>query len=128
MKYYFNKIVSTNFDQTIALVTDKLKEEGFGVLTQIDVKDTLKRKLDVDFKRYQILGACNPAFAHRALLVEDKVGVMLPCNVVIEEHEDGKTEVTAIDPVTSMSAIDNKQLELLATEVRAKLKRVIDRL
>ncbi len=128
MSYYFNKIVNEDFDSAVEKVTAKLKEEGFGVLTEIDVKETLKKKLDVDFKKYKILGACNPPFAYKALQSEDKIGIMLPCNVVVEEHSDGKVEVSAVDPVASMQAIKNEKLGAVALEVRDKLKRVIDRL
>ena len=98
MSYYFNKTLSgKSFDQAIDVVTAELKNEGFGVLTEIDVKETLKKKLDVDFKKYKILGACNPSFAHKALQSEDKIGVMLPCNVIVEEHDNGEIEVSAVD-------------------------------
>jgi len=129
MSYYFNTVLkNTSFDDAIKEVTALLKEEGFGVLTEIDVKDTLKKKIDVDFKKYKILGACNPYFAHQALQSEDKIGVLLPCNVVVEQQEDGTIEVSAVDPVASMSTVQNDQLGGLASEVRDKLKRVIDRL
>jgi uncharacterized protein (DUF302 family) len=129
MSYYFNTVLkNSSFDDAIAKVTALLKEEGFGVLTEIDVKDTLKKKIDVDFKKYKILGACNPHFAHKALQSEDKIGVLLPCNVVVEEQEDRTIEVSAVDPVASMATVQNDQLGGLATEVRDKLKRVIDRL
>jgi len=104
MKYFYSATTDQSFDEAIETVTALLKDEGFGVLTEIDVKDTLKKKLDVDFKKYRILGACNPQFAHKALTAEDKIGVMLPCNVIVEEHEDGKVEVSAVDPVASMQA------------------------
>ena len=128
MSYYFSKIVNEDFDQAIEKVTSKLKEEGFGVLTEIDVKATLKKKLDVDFKKYKILGACNPPFAYKALQSEDKIGIMLPCNVVVEENNDGKVEVSAVDPVASMMAVENESLGSIAEEVRSKLKKVIDQL
>jgi len=102
-----------------------LKKEGFGVLTEIDVKDTFKKKLDIDFKKYRILGACNPNFAHKAISAEDKIGTMLPCNVIVEEHEDGRVEVTAVDPLASMQAVKNDALEPIATQVRDSLKKVI---
>ena len=123
MSYYFSKIVNEDFDKAIEKVTSKLKEEGFGVLTEIDVKATLKKKLDVDF-----LGACNPPFAYKALQSEDKIGIMLPCNVVVEENNDGKVEVSAVDPVASMQAVKNESLGSIAEEVRSKLKKVIDQL
>jgi uncharacterized protein (DUF302 family) len=106
-------------------VTESLKKEGFGVLTEIDVKDTLKRKLDVDFRRYKILGACNPSFAYRALQAEDKIGTMLPCNVIVQELADGTVEVSAVDPVASMLAIKNPELGGIAEKVREKLKNVV---
>jgi len=128
MTYYFSKILDISFDEVIGKVTEELKKEGFGVLTDIDVKETLKKKLNVEFKKYRILGACNPPNAYKALQVEDKIGLMLPCNVVVEEIADGKTEVTAIDPVASMQAIDNPRLRGVAEQVRDKLKRVINNL
>jgi uncharacterized protein (DUF302 family) len=128
MSYYYSKVTDQSFDEAIETVTALLKEQGFGVLTEIDVKETLKKKLDVDFKKYRILGACNPNFAHKALQAEDKIGVMLPCNVIVEEHEDGKVEVSAVDPVASMQAISNENLEPIAEEVRANLRKVIDQL
>lgn len=128
MKYYTSKTTGHSFDEARERVTELLKEEGFGVLTEIDVKETLKKKLDVHFKKYTILGACNPSFAHQALQAEDKIGVMLPCNVIVEEHEDGTVEVTAVDPVASMQAVVNDQLEPIAQEVRNNLRKVIDKL
>lgn len=128
MSYYFSKIVDDSFDEAIERVTGLLSEEGFGVLTTIDVAGTLKKKLDVDFQRYTILGACNPGYAHKALNAEDKIGTMLPCNVIVQETKDGKTEVAAVDPMASMMAIENPALGAIATEVREKLKTVIDRL
>lgn len=126
MTYSYSATSDRSFKDTITKVTELLKEEGFGVLTEIDVKETLKKKLDVDFKKYKILGACNPNFAYQALQAEDKIGVMLPCNVIVEEHEDGTVEVSAIDPVASMQAVDNESLEPIAVEVRDRLKKVID--
>ncbi|HKJ30580.1 MAG TPA: DUF302 domain-containing protein [Balneolales bacterium] len=128
MKYYFSKKVDLDFDEAIEKVTKELKEEGFGVLTEIDVKATLKKKLDVDFQNYQILGACNPGFAYKALQAENKIGTMLPCNVIVQELEDGSIEVSAIDPVASMQAVDNEQLPEVASEVRKKLSKVIESL
>lgn len=127
MSYYFAKKVQTSYDDTIPRVTEALQKEGFGVLTQIDVKATLKKKLDADFRPYIILGACNPPFAHKALLSEDKIGLMLPCNVVVQEI-DGGVEVSAIDPAASMMAIDNKELGEVATVVREKLRKVVESL
>ncbi len=128
MKYYFSKILKVPFDEAISRVTDELKKEGFGILTDIDVKETLKKKLDVDFQKYRILGACNPPFAFQALKIENKIGTMLPCNVIVQETEDGKTEVAAIDPIASMQAIENPELQGVADQVQAKLKSVIDNL
>jgi len=126
MSYYFNKTLKgSTFEEAIEKVTEELKKEGSGVLTEIDVKSTLKKKLDVDFKRYKILGACNPNFAHKALQAEDKIGVFLPCNVIVEEHENGDVEVSAVDPVASMSAVVNDSLGELAGEVQSRLKKVI---
>jgi uncharacterized protein (DUF302 family) len=126
MSYYFNKTLAVPFDAAVEKVTAELKREGFGVLTDIDVKKTLNEKLGVDFRKYRILGACNPSFAHEALLAEDKIGTMLPCNVIVQELADGRVEVAAIDPVASMQAVGNPALEPVGLEVRAKLKRVID--
>jgi uncharacterized protein (DUF302 family) len=128
MSYYFSRILDTEFDDAISRVTAALKREGFGILTDIDVKATLKGKLDVDFRRYRILGACNPPFAHLALLAEDKIGTMLPCNVIVQELPDGGLEVAAVDPVASMQAIANPSLAEIATEVRVRLQRVVESL
>lgn len=128
MSYHYSKVTDQSFNDTIETVTALLKEQGFGVLTEIDVQETLKKKLDIDFKKYRILGACNPSFAHKALQAEDKIGVMLPCNVIVEEHEDGKVEVTAVDPVASMQAVQNERLQPIAEEVRKNLQKVIDQL
>jgi uncharacterized protein (DUF302 family) len=125
--YYFNKTVGGSFVEAESRLRAELKKEGFGVLTEIDVKETMKKKLDVDFRRYKILGACNPPFAHKALQVEDKIGTMLPCNVIIQEKEGGGVEVAAIDPVASMQAVENRALEDVAVNVRDKLKTVIER-
>jgi uncharacterized protein (DUF302 family) len=126
MKYYFNKIVTLSFDKAIEKVIAELKKEGFGILTDIDVKETLKKKLDVDFKNYRILGACNPPFAYKALQAEDKIGTMLPCNVIVQEIEGGRVEVAAIDPIASMQAVANPALKDVAEEVQAKLKKVVE--
>ncbi|MDG0022967.1 DUF302 domain-containing protein [Trinickia sp. Y13] len=125
MSYYFAKTLTIPFDAAVQRVVDALKQEGFGVLTDIDVQSTLKAKIGVDFRRYRILGACNPVSAHRALEVEDKIGTMLPCNVIVQETADGQTEVAAVDPVASMQGIDNPQLAPIAEQVQAKLKSVI---
>jgi len=128
MGYYFNKTISIPFDEAIEKVTEGLKQEGFGILSDIDVKATLKKKLDVDFKRYRILGACNPQFAYKALQAEDKIGTMLPCNVIVQELMGGEVEVAAIDPEASMQAVQNPNLKEIAEQVQAKLKRVIEKL
>jgi len=125
VNYHISKIVDYKFDEAIIKVTEELKEKGFGVLTEIDIKETLKKKLDVDFKKYKILGACNPNFAHKALLAEDKIGTMLPCNVIVEEHEDGSVEVSAVNPMASMQAVKNEKLGPIAEEVQSSLTQVI---
>ena len=126
--YYYSRTLSLPMEEAEARVTEALAEEGFGVLTKIDVKATLKQKLDVDFRPYTILGACNPAFAHQALELENKIGTMLPCNVVVQAAGEGRVEVAAVDPVASMSAVENEQLTPVAEEVRERLRRVIDSL
>lgn len=128
MEYFTSKTVDLSYDQAIEKVTSLLKEEGFGVLTEIDVQDTLKKKLDVDFKKYKILGACNPELAHKALQAEDKIGVMLPCNVIVEENEDDTVEVSAVNPVASMQAVTNNEVYPVADQVRDKLEKVISNL
>jgi uncharacterized protein (DUF302 family) len=128
MSYVFSKTVDTSFDQAIARVSEELAKEGFGILTEIDVQGTLKKKLDVDFRKYRILGACNPSFAYQALQNEAHVGTMLPCNVIVQEYEDGRVEVAAVDPLASMQAINNAELAEIATQIRNKLQQVIDRL
>ena len=125
MAYYFTKTVARSFDETLAKLADELKKEGFGILTEIDVKDTLKEKLNVDFRRYKILGTCNPPFAYEALQAEDKIGILLPCNVIIQETDDGQVEVSAIDPMETMKVVGNPKLAVLAEQVQAKLKRVV---
>ena len=126
MSYYFSKIVDDNFDDAIERVTARLADAGFGVLTTIDVSATLKKKIDVDFQRYTILGACNPGLAHKALQAEDKIGTMLPCNVIVQETPDGKVEVAAVDPMASMMAIQNETLGEVASQVQGMLKNVIE--
>tara|TARA_R110002153_G_scaffold131062_1_gene279979 strand:+ start:2852 stop:3241 length:390 start_codon:yes stop_codon:yes gene_type:complete len=129
MSYYFEKtLTNVSFDEAIEKVTEELKKEGFGVLTEIDIKATLKKKLDVDFYNYRILGACNPPFAYKALQAEDKIGTMLPCNVIIQERKKGIIEVSAVDPAASMRAVENEVLNEVATQVRDKLKEVIKKL
>lgn len=127
MSYYFSKTVDLAFDDATQKVMEELKKEGFGVLTEIDVKATLKKKLDVDFRNYKILGACHPTFAYQALQSERMIGTMLPCNVIVQEAGEGKTEVAAIDPIASMQAVQNPNLEEIAQKVRSKLKAIIDR-
>ena len=127
MSYYFSKKSALGFDEAIKKVTEALKSKGFGILTEIDVQEILKKKLDVDFRPYRILGACNPPFAYKALQAEDKVGIMLPCNVIVQEKEDG-VEIAAVDPVASMQAIDNPKLGEIADEIRKRLHSVIDSL
>jgi uncharacterized protein (DUF302 family) len=126
MTYYFSKEIDLSFDDAIGRVTEELKKEGFGVLTEIDVKATLKKKLDADFRNYRILGACNPPLAHQALKAEPHIGLMLPCNVVVQESESGKTLISAIDPVASMQAVENETLGQVAEQVRGKLQKVIE--
>jgi len=128
MAYTFSKTLTLDFDEAVSRVTGALKEEGFGILTQIDVKETLKQKLDVDFRPYRILGACNPPFAYQALQAEDKIGAMMPCNVIVQERSGGEVEVSAVDPVASMQAVQNESLAGIAGEVRDKLKKVIENL
>lgn len=129
MDYYFKTTLNNiTFDKAIERIIEELKTEGFGVLTEIDIKATLKEKLDVDFYNYRILGACNPPFAYKALQAEDKIGTMLPCNVIVQEREPGIIEVSAVDPVASMMAIENEALGEVAVQVRDKLKKVIEQL
>ncbi len=128
MSYHFSKTISLPFDEAIETVTAALMERGFGVLSTIDVKETLKSKIDVDFRPYTILGACNPNFAYQALQSEDKIGLMLPCNVIVQQTDDGRVEVSAVDPVASMQAIENAALGGIAQEVQGLLKATIDAL
>jgi len=129
MSYYFNTVIKDkSFEEAIEQVTSELKKEGFGVLTEIDIKKTLKNKIDVDFKKYTILGACNPHFAYKALQSEDKIGVFLPCNVIVEEHKNGEIEISAVDPIASMSSVENENMGELASEVQQKLLNVIKNL
>lgn len=125
MNYYFSKKINTNFDQAVQLITESLKKEGFGVLTEIDIQEKLKEKLNVDFRKYKILGACNPAYAYKALQLEDKIGTMLPCSVIVQELENNEIEVAAVDPVASMMAIENSVLAGIAEEIKEKLERAI---
>ena len=128
MSYYFAKTLNVRFEDAVHRATEALKHEGFGIITEIDVRDTFKKKIGVDFRNYRILGACNPHMAHEALQIEDKVGTMLPCNVVVQDLGDGRIEIAAIDPVASMMAIENPQLKAAAERVREKLHRAIESL
>jgi uncharacterized protein (DUF302 family) len=128
MSYYFSKTLPVTFEDAVRRSIEGLKQEGFGIITEIDVKETFKNKINVDFRKYRILGACNPMLAHEALKLEDKVGTMLPCNVVVQDLGGGRTEVAAIDPVASMQAIDNPGLKQAAEQVGAKLKKFIEAL
>ncbi|MBA4744462.1 MULTISPECIES: DUF302 domain-containing protein [Flagellimonas] len=128
MNYYFNKTINGTFEEVIEKVTQGLKDEGFGILTEIDVKETLKNKLDINFKKYRILGACNPPYAHKALQAEDKIGTMLPCNVIVQEIEAGTIEVAAVNPMASMQAVENEKLNEVANEITAMLENVIEKL
>jgi len=128
MAYYNSKLVNYSFDDVLVKVTEELKKEGFGVLTEIDVKETLKKKLQVDFRRYKILGACNPTFAYKALQKEENLGVLLPCNVVVQEREDSTIQVSVINPMESMQAVQNEALGEVAAEVSDRLKKVLENL
>ena len=128
MSYYFNKTVSGSFDEVIEKVIELLGKEGFGVLTEIDIQKTFKKKLAIDFKRYKILGACNPSFAYKALTLEDKIGTMLPCNIIVQELEDNLIEVAAVNPLESMLAVINKDLIQIAQDVSKKLENVVHNL
>ena len=128
MSYTFSKVLDIDYESAIAKVTAALKDEGFGIITEIDMKTTLKNKINVDIHPYKILGACNPHFAHQALLAENEIGSMLPCNVVVQETNDGKIKVSAIDPVASMMAVQNNDLADLAIEVRQQMEKVISNL
>ena len=128
MSYYLTKTLQSTFEETLEKATAALKDQGFGSLTEIDVQGTLKKKLNVEFRKYRILGACNPPFAYQALQAEDKIGVLLPCNVIVQETADGGVEVSAMDPAEAMGMIDNADLKGVAEQVRARLQRVIDSL
>ena len=125
MSYYFSKTLQTTFDDAVSRVTEGLKKEGFGVLTEIDLQETLKKKLNIDFRKYRILGACNPQYAYKALEAEDKIGTMLPCNVIVQEIAGVGVEITAVDPVASMQAVKNPKLAEIAVQVKEKLRSVI---
>lgn len=128
MSYNISKKLEGTFNEAIKKVTEELKKEGFGIISEIDLKDKLKEKLNVDFRNYKILGACNPTLAFKAIQQEDKIGTMLPCNILVQEHETGDVEVSAINPLESMGAVDNANLQTIAAEVSEKLKSVIARL
>lgn len=126
MSYYYSRIIDADFDQAVARAERALADEGFGILTEIDIKSTLKKKLDVDFRNYRILGACSPPHAYQALQAEDKIGTMLPCNVIVQETEDGRVELAAVDPVASMQAVENPDLQEIAETIRNKLATAIE--
>jgi len=128
MSYGFSKKVNLTYDEAIETVTEELKKEGFGILTEIDIKATLKKKLNVDFRPYKILGACNPPFAHKALQAEEQIGLMLPCNVIVYVNDNGETIVSAVDPAASMQAVKNEALGEVAETIQGKLMDVINRL
>ncbi|QNT71478.1 DUF302 domain-containing protein [Defluviicoccus vanus] len=128
MDYYFARTLSASFDDALGRATEALKQEGFGIISDIDVAATMRAKLGVEFRKYRILGACNPMLAHEALQLEDKIGLMLPCNVIVQDKGDGRTEVAVIDPVASMLAVENAPLKQAAEIVRAKLKAAVERL
>ncbi len=128
MNYYFHNTIKGEFDEVIEKVTNQLEKEGFGVLTEINVTETLKKKLDVDFRNYRILGACNAPYAHKALNAEDKIGTMLPCNVIVQDKGSGEIEVAAVNPIASMQAVDNEALGKVAKDIEEKLQKVIQNL
>ena len=128
MSYHTSKTVKFSYEDAINKVTEELKKEGFGILTEIDVKETLKKKIDVDFRKYKILGACNPPLAYKALSAEENIGVMLPCNVIVQEKPDGTVQVSAINPMVAMQSVGNENLKEVASQVSAKLKKVVDSL
>ncbi len=128
MGYYFTKTLTTDFESALLKVTDELKNEGFGIVSEIDMKETMKNKLNVDFRKYKILGACNPGISFKAISAEPHIGTMLPCNIIIQEHELNKIEVSVVDPVASMMAVNNLTLGGLALEARQKMKNVIENL
>jgi uncharacterized protein (DUF302 family) len=128
MEYYFSKMLNASFDESIQRVTDALKAEGFGIISEINIHDKLNEKLGVEFKKYRILGACNPGYAYKALQAEDKIGTMLPCNVIVIDQGGDRIEIAAVNPVASMMAIHNPALEPIALEITGKLKKVIDAL
>jgi uncharacterized protein (DUF302 family) len=125
MEYSISKKSNKNFNDAVNSVTEELKKEGFGIITEIDLKDKFKEKLKIEFRNYKILGACNPGMAHKAILEEDKIGVMLPCNVLVQEKENGEVEIAAINPLNSIGIIENEQLKLIAEEITGKLKNAV---
>ena len=127
MDYTISKNIDRGFDEAVQAVTDALKEEGFGVITEVDLKDKLKEKLGIDFRNYKILGACNPAMAHKAIELEDRIGVMLPCNVLVQEKDGGKVEISAINPLSSIGATGNEQLQSVASEVSERLRAAVEK-
>jgi len=126
-KYAFTTVLNISYEDAISKVTDALKEEGLGILTEIDVKATLKKKLDVDFRKYVILGACNPPYAYRTLKADLDVGLLLPCNVIVYETDDKKACISAINPISALEVIKNEELRKIAEEVTSKLRRVVDK-
>lgn len=128
MEFSFHKKVEGGFDDTVAKVTEELKAEGFGIITEIDLQEKFKEKLQKDFRKYKILGACNPSAAYKAVQIEGKIGILLPCNVVVQELENGGVEVAAVNPMSSIGAVDNEQLKQIADEVSGQLKTVIDKM
>lgn len=128
MNYYFNKTIASDFESVKKRVIEELGKEGFGILSEIDVKATFEKKLEIDFRKYQILGACNPKFAHKAITAEDKIGTMLPCNVILQELENGEIEVAAINATASMQAVENSKVAEIAKEISGRLKKVVDAL
>ncbi len=128
MEYYFSKIIDASFEDAIKRTTEQLKSEGFGIISEINIDEKLHEKLGIDFKKYRILGACNPGYAYKALQLEDKIGTMLPCNVIVVDQGNGKTEISAVNPIASMMAIRNEDLGIIALEITDKLKRVIESL
>ena len=128
MAYYYSKTLRTSFDDAVEKVTASLSAEGFGVISEVDLHEKIKYKLGVDFKRYRILGACNPAFSYRALQGEDKIGVMLPCNVLVIEQGEGETEIAAVNPSEAMSVVRNEEVNQVAAEVGEKLRKSLDSL
>jgi uncharacterized protein (DUF302 family) len=128
MQYYFNKILNAGFTEAVTTVKNALQTEGFGIVSEIDFQSKIKEKLNIDIHKYLILGACNPAYAYKAMQAEEKIGVMLPCNVIIIDRENGTTEIAAVDPMASMMAIPNEELSTIALEVTEKLKKVVNSL